>query len=444
MKYINTYNNEAAYLADTNRPTNESTVSHIIDSTENRFDGVNIVLPKEYATVGDTFVFDITDMQHKVVKLGTLNVATLGSNYVIGGTVKRRESRTIYIDGNVNLGNHQWGAPYKVKVSGFDLSTGGSFTITVNSTTTATINYTASDTLSTIAATMLSALNAAGLTTGWSVTAYDNYVVVQLNYYTPNVTVFEVADGDNKVVREILTGNYQTATIDLVPTYTFVHRRDGVQTSSAGSNLDKFIGYYSVNGQDVTGQEVGASSVINESRFNEVDNPLLVAYYSTYRNYMADKCVRSPYTKGAITDNQGKSNTYALAAETYIDHDGTTQPAHPAAYIASQHGITTEGYVTGFEQGNWYLDDFNGVHTLMERITYGLPGINTSNMDDVNKGIFAARGNATHLISVSTSQWSSTQYSGNLAWYYSGARGSMRATIKYTSISVRVSLAFQL
>lgn len=444
MKYINTYENDAGYLSDTNRPTNESTVSHIIDSTENRFDGVNVVLPKEYATVGDTFVFDKTDLQHKVVKLGTLDIATLGGNYVIGGTVKRRESRMIYLDGNVNLGSYQWGAPYKVKVSGFDLITGGSFTITVNTTTTATINYTTSDTLSTIATTILSALNAAGLTTGWSVTAYDNYVVVQLNYYTPNVTTFEVADSDNKIIREILTGNYQTATTPLIPTNTFVRRRDGFQTSFAGSNLDKFIGYYSVNGQDVTGQAVGASSIIKESRFNETDNPLLVAYYGTYRNYMADKCVRSPYTKGAITDNRGKLNTYTLAAETYIDHDGTTQPAHPAAYAASRYGIITEGYTTGFEQGNWYLDDFNGLHTLIERITYGLPGINTSNMDAVNRGIFAARGNITHLISVNTSQWTSTQYSGSNAWYCSGTLGLMRATYKGSSVSVRATLAFQL
>lgn len=439
MKYINTYNDEAAYLADTNRPLDAATVSKVAEIL--KYEGQNIVMAKEFAMAGDTFVFDKTDLQHKIVKLGTLNVATLGSNYVIGGTVERRESRMIYLDGNVNLGNYQWGAPYKVKVSGFDLVTGGSFSITINSTTTTTINYTTSDTLSTIATTILSALNAAGLTTGWSVTAYDNYVVVQLNYYTPNVTVFEVTDGENKVVREILTGNYQTATTPLISTNTFVRRRDGVQTSYAGSNLDKFIGYYSVNGRDVTGQEVGASSIIKESRFNETDNPLLVAYYGTYRNYMSDKCVRSPYTKGAITDNQGKLNTYTLAAETYIDHDGTTQPAHPAAYIASQHGITTEGYVTGFEQGNWYLDDFNGLHTLMERITYGLPGINTSNMDDVNKGIYAAGGS---LISVSHYLWTSTQYSGYYAWSYYGTDGGMDAYYKYYSFSVRASLAFQL
>lgn len=444
MKYINTYNNEAAYLADTNRPTSESTVSHIIDSTENRFDGVNVVLPKEYATVGDTFVFDTADLQHKVVKLGTLNIATLGSNYVIGGTVKRRESRMIYIDGNINLGNYQWGAPYKVKVSGFDLVAGGSFAITVNSTTTAPINYTTSDTLTTIAAKMQDAIRAIMTIATWTVTAYSAYVVVQQSSYTPNVTTFIINDADNKIVREILTGNYQTATTPLIPTYGFVRRRDGVQTSFAGSNLEKFISYYSTSGSDLTGQEVGASSVINESRFNETDNPLLVAYYGTYRNYMADKCVRSPYTKGTITDNQGRSNTYALAAETYIDHDGTTQPAYPVAYIASQYGIITEGCTTGFEQGNWYHDDFSGLHNLMERITYGLPGINTSNMDDVNKGIFAARGNTTHLISASTSQWSSTQSSGYRAWFYYGTLGFMNAYTKYTSLSVRASLAFQL
>lgn len=442
MKYLNTYNNEAAYLADTNRPLDAATVSKVAEIL--KYEGQNIVMPKEYATVGDTFVFDKTDLQHKVVKLGTLNIATLGSNYVVGGTVERRESRMIYLDGNVNLGNFQWGAPYKVKAYGFDLVTGGSFTVTINTSTTATITYTTSDTLSTIASKMQDAIRAIMTIATWTVTAYAGYVVVQQNSYSPNVTVFTVNDGDSKIVREILTGNYQTATTPLIPTYGFVRRRDGVQTSFAGSNLEKFISYYSTSGSDLTGQEVGASSVINESRFNEVDNPLLVAYYGTYRNYMADKCVRSPYTKGAITDNKGKLNTYTLAAETYIDHDGTTQPAHPAHYAASQYGITTEGYVTGFEQGNWYLDGFQEKFLTMRDITYGLSGITTSNMDAVNKGIFAATGVTTHLISVNASQWTSMQYSGYNAWLYYGPRGIMTAYLKYHSNSVRATLAFQL
>lgn len=442
MKYINTYNDEAAYLADTNRPLDAATVSKVAEIL--KYEGQNIVMAKEFATVGDTFVFDKTDLQHKVVKLGTLNVATLGSNYVIGGTVERRESRMIYLDGNVNLGNYQWGAPYKVKVSGFDLATGGSFSITINSSTTATITYTTSDTLSTIASKMQAAIRIIMTVATWTVTAYDTYVVVQQSSYTPNVTIFTINDGDNKIVREILTGNYQTATTPLVPTYPFVRRRDGVQAPFAGSNFEKFLSYYSASGGTNVNQSVGASTIVRESVFNMTDNPLLVAYYGTYRNYMADKCVRSPYTKGAIIDNQGKANTYALAAETYTDHDGSIQPAYPAAYIASQHGIITEGFVTGFEQGNWYLDDFNGLHTLIERITYGLPGINTSNMDDINKGIFAARGNTTHLISVNTSQWTSTQCSGVSAWFYLGTHGSMFALDKTSSLSVRATLAFQL
>lgn len=442
MKYINAYNNEAAYLADTNRPLDAATVSKVAEIL--KYEGQNIVMPKENAQVGDTFVFDTTDLQHKVVKLGTLQVATLGSNFIIGGTVKRRESGVIYLDGNVNLGNYQWGDPYKVKVSGFDLATGGSFTITVNTSTTATITYTTSDTLSTIASKMQDAIRAIMTIATWTVTAYAGYVVVQQNSYSPNVTVFTVNDGDSKIVREILTGNYQTATTSAVPTNTFVRRNDGVQTSFAGSNLDKFISYYSTSGSTDTNQVVGASTIVRESVFNVTDNPLLVSYYGTYRNYMIDKMVRYPYTKGAITDNQGKANTYALAAETYTDHDGTTQPAHPAAYVASQHGIVTEGFVTGFERGNWYLDSFQEIFLTLRDITYGLSGVNTSNMDAVNKGIFAARGNTTHLISVNTSQWTSTQSSGSSAWLYSGTSGRMGAYDKHLSYSVRATLAFQL
>ncbi len=442
MKYINKYIDQAAFIADTNRPTDAETVSKVADTMV--YNGSNVVLAKHYADIGDTFVFDKTDLQHKVVKLGTFNIATLGSNYVIGGTVKRRESRMIYLDGNINLGNRQWGAPYKVKVSGFDLATGGSFTITINTSTTATITYTTSDTLTTIATKMQDAIRVIMTIAIWTVTAYTGYVVVRQSSYTPNVTIFTINDGDSKIMREILTGNYQTATTNLISNNTFARRNDGVQSSFAGANLDKFISYYSVLGGTETNQSVGTSTIVRESVFNATDNPLLVAHYGTYRNYMIDKMARYPFSKGAIIDNQGKLNTYALAAVNFTDHDGSVQPAYPAAYAASQHGITTEGYTTGFEQDNWYLDDFQGLFLTIRDTTYGNSGVTLTTMDAVNRGIYAATGVTTHLISVNTSQWASTQYSGGYAWSYFGTNGTMNALFKNSRYSVRATLAFQL
>ena len=442
MKYINKYADLAAYTADTNRPLDSKTVSKV--ANEMRYEDQNTVMAKEFATVGDSFVYDTTDATHKVVKLGTLNIATLGSNFIIGGTVSRRESKMIYIDGNTNLGSYQWGAPYAVKLSGFDLATGGSFTITINTTTTATITYTTSDTLATITTKMQDAIRVIMTIATWTVTAYDTYVVVRQSSYTPNVTIFTINDGDSKITRQILTGNYQTALTGVITPYGFVRRNDGVQSSFAGSNYEKFLSYYSVSGGTEINQTVGASTIVRESVFNTADNPLLVARYNTYRNYIADKMPRYPFSKGVIIDNQGKFNTNALAAITYTDHDGSTQPAFPAAFAAKSHGIATAGHTTGFEAGNWYLDSFSQKNLIIKDVTYGLTGITLTNMDALNKGIYAARGNTTHLISVNTSQWSSSEYSSHIAWYYHGANGRMHANIKNHSISVRVSLAFPL
>ena len=92
MKYINKYADLAAYTADTNRPTEAKTVSKVAQSL--RYEGKNIVVDKKYCAVGDLVVFDKSDSTIKVVKLDTLNTATLGSNYVIGGVVFYRTEST--------------------------------------------------------------------------------------------------------------------------------------------------------------------------------------------------------------------------------------------------------------------------------------------------------------------------------------------------------------
>lgn len=443
MKYINKYADLAAYTADTNRPSEDKTISKVAGTL--RYEGKNIIVDKKYCDIGDTMVFDKSANTIKAVKLDTLNTEKLGSNYVIGGVVYYRTEEMAHVVAHNAAASAPWGAPYKVKVTGFDFATGGSFTITVNTTTTGTITYTTSDTLTTIATAMMAALQAAGFTaaTGWSCTAYQDYncVVVQQNWYTPNVTIFTVTDADLKVNRTILTGNYQTALSGVVTPYGYIRRNDGVDTSYAGCNLEKFILYYSVNGDDLTGQAVGAASIIRESRFNDIDNPLLVTAYGTYRNYMQAKMLQYPFSKGAIIDDNGKANTATLSAIMYTDYDDVSKPGYPAAYNAKNYGIVTEGYTTGFEAGNWYLESVRLTYILMKDITYGLTGITGINADPVNRSIYAAGGS---MISLAGYPWTSTESSGNIAWVYDGYGGTMFSNGKFSVRCVRPVSAFQL
>lgn len=434
MKYINKYADLAAYTADTNRPTEGKTVSKV--GADLRYEGKNIILPLAAAEKGDTVVYDKNDLKNKVVKLDSLNTATLGSNFVIGGTTAWRDEKFVYMLANNNVGTtHQWGAPYRVKVSGFDFTTGGSFTITVNSTTTGAVTYTTSDTLSSVATSMMAALQAAGFTaaTGWSVIAYADCVVVQQNWYTPNVTTFTITDSASKVIRVVLTGNYQTALTGVLTPYGFIRRVDGVETYFAGVNLERFYAYYSVSGGTETNQAAGASTIVRESVFNSTDNPLLVAYYGTYRNYLSAKMARYPYSKGAILDRNGKLNTDLLAAITWTDYCGSVKPAHPAANAAKTYGITTAGHTTGFEAGNWWLPSMAEMRMIMKDITNGLTGITAANADAINRGIYAAGGT---MVSVTTNYWTSAEDSSTTAWYcYS--YGILRNLYKSNSFYVR-------
>lgn len=432
MKNINKYDNLAAYDADTNRPTDENTVSLVKDINIIKRNGVNIITDGRFAGVGDTVVYDTVDLRPKVVKLGTLTLP-LQSRYIIVGTVWGRNEKNVFVVSNQYLPSAQWGAPWKVKLSGFSFASAGSFTLTINATRTAAISYTTSDTLTTLAASMQAAIRAVMTIATWTVTAYADYIVVEQNSYTPNVTSFTCSDASITV--SILTGNYQTATSGLLNNNTSVFRIDGSVTSWAGANYEKILAYYSVNGSDTTGGGLLDASVIKESRFNVTDNPVIFNYYGTYLNYIAAKMIRYPYSKGIITDNDGKGNTNKLAAVMFTDHDGTLKAAYPAASSAKNFGIAG---AVGFTPGNWWLPTVSELYLIMKDLTYGLSGFS---LDRVNKGIEAAGGTKMH---VGHYIWTSSEYAGSYAFYYNGGTGSIGATIKYRVYDVRPLSAFQI
>lgn len=434
MKNINKYENLAAYEADTNRPTDENTVSLIKDINIIKRNGVNVIVPSIYCEVGDTVIYDTVEEKYKVIKNGTVNRALLSSRYIITAVVAERSNTSALIDAGVQV-NKQWAAPYKVKMSGFLFASAGSFTLTINSTTTAAINYTTTDTLTTLAAKMQDAIRAIMTThpLGWTVTAYADYIVVEQNSYTPNVTSFTCSDASITV--SILTGNYQTATSGLLTSSLQIYRNDGTFEHYAGANFLKFKQYYSANGDDSFNQTLTSNGVIRESRFNATDNPILFEYYKTYDDYLQAKMVKKSYSKGIITDKNGQGNTRKLAAVTYTNHEGVVSPAYPAADYCNLF----ERAGTKHLAGSWWLPTVWEFDKLISKITNGISGVE---QDIITKGFIEA---GLTPLNVNSLYWLSCEYGSSLAWVYRGPYGDFSGYYsKYVSYSCRVVSALLL
>ena len=441
MKNINKYVNLAEYTADTSRPTNESTVSSIDENRVLKFDGKNVIVDKTGAEVGDIAVYDKNTLTKRFVKFSTYQ-APLPTNLVVAGVVYYRTTDKVHILSGWQ-DSAQWGAPYQVKLTGFDLSVGGSFTITINATTTAAIEYATTDTLAAIATKIMTALTASGFTaaTGWSATAGADYVVVQQSWYAPNVTIFNVTDAALKITRTILTGNYQTALSGIVATNSQIFRNDKSVSSYAGANFGRFLSYYEVSGVADINVPVGSSSIgiIKRSVFNGVDNPILFAYYASYESYIQDRMPKYPYSKGTIFADNGKSDTDKLSVPMYTNAAGIVSPAYPAAYKANRYGISVDGHVTGLEPGNWWLPSSPEMLRLIRNITWGLAGVTAGNEDIVNRALVLIGGTR---ISVTSYYWCSAESSSGSAWCYYGYLGYLNANSKGNSLGVGPVTAF--
>ena len=72
MSQVNKYADKAGYTADKNRKDTQSAVSYVEDDGVLIYDGVNTVIRKSAAGVGDLVVFDKTDSTLKFIKGDTL------------------------------------------------------------------------------------------------------------------------------------------------------------------------------------------------------------------------------------------------------------------------------------------------------------------------------------------------------------------------------------
>lgn len=408
MKYLNNYADEAAYNADT-RPTDSSVVSNI-ETVGVRYDGKNVFVPKESADVGDIVVVDNGELRY--IKLDTYDAALTTVEPI--GVVYYRTGGEIRVIYKASLGNAQWAAPMRVKVEGFDLVNGGTHTITVNSSTYP-FTYAAGVTLSDVSAAILAALPTGA---GWSVETKVGYVVIQRNYNTPAISTFTVSG----LTATILNADYQAQYTRFLTAYVNFMRENGYSHAYAGANYERFLQYYEVNGSDATGVDHSVYSVVKRSVFNDVDNPLLVSAYGTYENYILDNLVKMPYSKDAIADNDGKSNTEKLISYTYIDDDGVEKPSFPAAHAASS---VSAGNV------NWWLPSAEEMAILVR-------GVKLNYSDPLSRALYKIG----DRFAITSTHWTSSERGSYYSWLYNGSIGYMYITNKTGSLVVRAVSAF--
>jgi hypothetical protein len=438
MRNIRKYDTLAEYQADATAIENiaGSVVSAVID-TGIKYDGENLFAPLSAAQQADIVVFDKDELVHKVVKFGTYDSATFPDKYVIGGVVHAREGDVVKIMAKDKLANAKYAQGYKVKLTGFNFATGGSFDISLvdRETKSGTINYNTSATLGSIA-TSINAL----AHSRFSAVANETYNCITIehnDYSNPTITV---SGSSPAITMTELAGKYQTTNVDTILGNGIIKpasiiRDKGISTSYAGGNFAKFKAYYSASGATDVGLSEASSSILRQSAYNVTDNPVLYSKYGgDYDAYLMSEMLAWPCGRGIIRQFDSQLMTYALAAKTWVDVDGTIKPAYPSAAAHAAYGIATEGYITGFEPGKWCCGSVYALWlTIRDR--------NLAGNDDVNLSLSAV-GGTKHL--VSDYYWSCCEYYSNSSWYYNGGNGYMNTNIKYISYSGRPLLAFNI
>lgn len=437
MSQVNKYANRAAYEADNSRLKTQSAVSYVEDDGELVYDGVNTVVRKSAAGVGDLVVFDKTDEVLKFIKGATLVADKMPAELVPAGVVYGRHGDKVRIvslenatyNGSTSI---RWAAPYEVALSGFDLAAGGTFTLRINSTDYP-FTYSAGATLESIAA-QINANTTISSTYGWAATVdSDERIIMSSNTFSPVYATIEVVGGCT-ITRPAEDVNYQTALTGVLieSASENIRRRNNVNSSFAGCNPEKFLQYYSANGTDTTGIKPGSSTIIRESAFTEEANPELVAAYPTYRDYLfGEHLLQYPAAYGALL-RDGKANTHLIGGLRFVDIHGESVPRYPAAAAALDYGVTVEGATTGLEAGAWWLPSVDEVYLLMhDRVLTSAD----RESDPVNRTL--SRLGKTTCYGSGYYPWTSCEYYSNSAFLYSGSTGYVYNFNKYSTLAVR-------
>lgn len=434
MSQVNKYADKAGYTADKNRKDTQSAVSYIENDGMLVYDGVNVVVDKPAAGVGDLAVFDKTTGTIRFVKGATLHYDQMPAQLVPAGVVYARQGERVLIVSleNATVGSQRWAYSYEVALSGFDLAAGGTAVLSFGQGIYAMelpITYAAGASLADIAA-QINANATVKSTYGWtaSVDEAASRIIVSSNTWSTSYATIGVVNGC-QIARPSEDVNYQTMLTGVLieGSNEYVRRNNGVNISFAGCNPEKFLQYYSANGSEKTGQQPGSSEIIRESAFTKEANPALVAAYPTYRDYLlGEHLLQYPTAYGALL-RDGKTNTHLIGRLTFEDIYGKTQYRYPAAAAALDYGITVEGATTGLEAGAWWLPSVDEIYLLMhDRVLISAD----RESDPVNRTL-SRLGKAT-CYGASYYPWTSCECNPAHGFSYRGDTGYVGANYKYS------------
>ena len=423
MSQVNKYADKAGYTADKNRKDTQSAVSYVEDDGEVIYDGVNVVVDRDAADAGDLAVFDKTDGTLKFVKGATLLYDRLPPELVPMAVVYGRRGERVRIVALQHLGFYKWAVAYEVKLSGFDLSAGGNFTLTVDNTSSE-FTYPRGATLASIAAQINADTTIAGYS--WKATASDAIAAIVMECNTSAENYKKISASGCTLTKHAEYVDYQTTTA-IIPQKTTVNvrRRNGVDSQLAGCDNDAFLEYYRENGTTGTDILPGSSTIIRESVFTQTDNPALFAAYPTYRDYLfGEHLAEYPSAYEAFLQD-GKDNTAILAGKTKTDFYGKTVPCYPAAAAAAAYGMQVAGMTTGLEAGAWWLPSAEELWLMAKGLIFAQP------YDPVNRTLSVSG----KVIAKTDYMASSTEYS-SLYYFQVNQYGNTRWMLQQQGKSI--------
>lgn len=423
MSQVNKYADKAGYTADKNRKDTQSAVSYVEDDGEVIYDGVNVVVDRDAADAGDLAVFDKTDGTLKFVKGATLLYDQLPPELVPMAVVYGRRGERVRIVALRHLDFYKWAVAYEVKLSGFDLSAGGNFTLTVDNTSSE-FTYPRGATLASIAAQINADTTIAGYS--WKATASDEIAAIVMECNTSAENYKKISATGCTLTKHAEDVDYQTTTA-IIPQKTTVNvrRRNGVDSQLAGCDNDAFLEYYRENGSTSTNVPLGSSTIIRESVFTEADNPALFAAYPTYRDYLfGEHLAEYPSAYEAFLQD-GKDNTAILAGKTKTDFYGKTVPCYPAAAAAAAYGMQVAGMTTGLEAGAWWLPSAEELWLMAKGLIFAQP------YDPVNRTLSVSG----KVIAKTDYMASSTEYS-SLYYFQVNQYGNTRWMLQQQGKSI--------
>ena len=443
MSQVNKYANRAAYEADNSRLKTQSAVSYVEDDGELIYDGVNAVVPKSAAGVGDLVVFDKTDGALKFIKGATLVAEKIPSELVPAAVVYGRDGdkvRIVSLDNASFKGSTavRWSYSYEVALSGFNLTTDGTAALTFGTgiyKIDLTLTWTAGAELSDIHAQLNSFVTGQIKNYGWtsSVDEANSRIIMSSNTWSDVYGVIEVVSGC-QITRPPEDVNYQTTLTGVLiegATET-VRRNNGVNSSFAGCNPEKFLQYYSANGSEKTGQQPGSSEIIRESAFTEEANPKLVAAYATYRDYLfGEHLAEYPSAYGTML-RDGRMNTAKIGGLRFVNIHGESVLRYPAAAAALGYGVTVEGATTSLEAGAWWLPSAGEAYLLMRDrvLTAADVAKDPVNLSLTRLGKATCYGGRYYIKT-------SCEYSANSSFGYEGLAGYIGPQYKASKAHVR-------